>query len=162
MQAVHVGCSGWNYDDWRGRLYPRRLPQAAMAGCLRGAVFARSRSTPPSTDWPACDAVEGWVRDTPDAFVFAVKASRYLTHVRRLTDLDRGIHRFYAPLAPLVEAGKLGPVLWQLPETFRVTTSVWRGGWTRCPTGRHTIEFRHPSWFRRPVFDSAARAAGSR
>jgi uncharacterized protein YecE (DUF72 family) len=47
-----------------------------------------------------------------------VKASRYLTHVRRLTDLDRGIRRFYAPLAPLVQAGRRGPVLWQLPETF--------------------------------------------
>lgn len=51
--------------------------------------------------------------------MFAVKASRYLTHVKRLTDLDRGFQRFYEPLAALVEAGRLGPGLWQLPETFR-------------------------------------------
>ena len=51
--------------------------------------------------------------------MFAVKASRYLTHVKRLTDIEQGLARFYEPLEPLVEAGRLGPVLWQLPETFK-------------------------------------------
>lgn len=85
--------------------------------------------------------------------MFSVKASRYLTHVRRLTDLNRGIRRFYAPLAPMVEAGRLGPVLWQLPETFARDDDRLARWLDALPDGRNTIEFRHPSWFRRPVFD---------
>lgn len=85
--------------------------------------------------------------------MFSVKASRYLTHVRRLTDLNRGIRRFYAPLAPMVEAGRLGPVLWQLPETFARDDDRLARWLDALPDGRRTIEFRHPSWFRRPVFD---------
>jgi uncharacterized protein YecE (DUF72 family) len=152
MKAVHIGCSGWNYEDWRGGLYPPAVPKrrwlATYAQRLQtvevNSTFYRLASLP---------AVEGWVRDTPDEFVFSVKASRYLTHVRRLTDLDRGIRRFYAPLAPMIEAGRLGPVLWQLPETFRrddVRLARWLDA---LPDGRHTIEFRHPSWFCGPILD---------
>ncbi len=60
----------------------------------------------------------GWVEQTPPGFLFAVKASRYLTHIRRLTEIEEGIRRFYEPLEPLIDAGRLGPVLWQLPENF--------------------------------------------
>ena len=60
-----------------------------------------------------------WAEQTPPGFVFTVKASRYLTHVKRLTDLGRGVERFYERIEPLIEAGKLGPVLWQLPGNFR-------------------------------------------
>ena len=55
---------------------------------------------------------------TPPDFVFAVKSSRYLTHMKRLTDMDRGVGRFYDSIAPMVESPKLGPVLWQLPDRF--------------------------------------------
>jgi uncharacterized protein YecE (DUF72 family) len=152
MRAVRIGCSGWNYDDWRGGLYPQKMPKrqwlAAYAERLRtvevNSTFYRLASL---------EAVKGWVRDTPDEFVFSVKASRYLTHVRRLTDLDRGIRRFYAPLAPIIEAGRLGPVLWQLPETFRRDDERLARWLDALPDGRHTIEFRHPSWFRGPVLD---------
>src|SRR6185437_16441573 len=64
------------------------------------------------------EAVSGWVNQTPEGFEFAVKASRYLTHIRRLVDVRDGIKRFYAPLEPMIEAGRIGPVLWQLPENF--------------------------------------------
>jgi uncharacterized protein YecE (DUF72 family) len=152
MNTVRIGCSGWNYEHWRGGLYPRALPKRRWL-----AVYAERFSTVEvnSTFYRLASsrAVEGWVRDTPDAFVFAVKASRYLTHVRRLTDLGRGIRRFYAPLGPMIEAGRLGPVLWQLPETF-VRDDERLAGWLEAlPDGRHTIEFRHPSWFSPPVFD---------
>jgi uncharacterized protein YecE (DUF72 family) len=117
MNAVRIGCSGWNYDDWRGVVYPRGVPKRQWL-----ASYAERFDTVEvnSTFYRLASrhAVAGWARDTPDRFTFAVKASRYLTHVRRLTDLDRGIRRFYAPLEPIAEAGKLGPVLWQLPEQF--------------------------------------------
>ena len=67
---------------------------------------------------PRRDAVAAWVETVPEEFVFAVKASRYLTHVRRLRPLGRGVERFYASIEPLVASEKLGPILWQLPETF--------------------------------------------
>ena len=151
-KPVRIGCSGWNYDAWRGRLYPPKLAKRRWLATYAerfltvevNSTFYRLASRP---------AVNGWVRDTPDGFVFAVKASRYLTHVRRLTDLDRGIRRFYAPLVPLVEAGKLGPVLWQLPETFLRDDERLKRWLDALPDGRHTIEFRHPSWFSTPVLD---------
>jgi hypothetical protein len=64
--------------------------------------------------------------------MFAVKASRYLTHVKRLTDLDRGFMRFYEPLKQLIEAGRLGPVLWQFPENSDATMKGCSAGSTRC------------------------------
>ena len=94
---------------------------------------------------------------TPPEFLFAVKASRYLTHVKRLVDIREGIARFYEPLAPMVDAGKLGPVLWQLPENFH-RDDERLDGWLElldsAPPGRHTIEFRHASWFVPEVFDA--------
>ena len=90
---------------------------------------------------------------TPPDFVFAVKSSRYLTHMKRLTDMDRGVGRFYESIAPLAESPKLGPVLWQLPTASRATTSGWRTRSSNLPPGRHAFELRHPSWFAEPVFD---------
>ncbi|HEX5194986.1 MAG TPA: DUF72 domain-containing protein [Solirubrobacteraceae bacterium] len=155
MTAVRIGCSGWNYDDWRGDLYPPGLPKRRWLEAYAerfdtvevNATFYRLASR---------HAVEGWVRATPARFEFAVKASRFLTHVKRLTDLGQGIERFYAPLAPMVEAGKLGPVLWQLPETFHRDDERLAHWLDALPAGRHTIEFRHPSWFAAAVLERLA------
>ena len=150
MKAVRIGCSGWNYDDWRGEVYPRGLPKRSWLAAYAerfdtvevNSTFYRLASR---------NAVEGWVRATPPHFEFAVKASRFLTHIKRLTDLGQGIERFYAPLAPMIEAGKLGPVLWQLPETFHRDDERLDRWLDVLPDGRHTIEFRHPSWFHAAV-----------
>jgi uncharacterized protein YecE (DUF72 family) len=88
-----------------------------------------------------------WVEETPPGFVFAAKASRYLTHVRRLREIEQGIHRYYERIMPLVEAGKLGPVVWQLPPNFRRDDDVLAGVLEILPPGRHCFEFRHESWF---------------
>ena len=91
-----------------------------------------------------------WVEQTPDDFVFAAKASRYLTHVRRLREIEQGIHRYYERIMPLVEAGKLGPVVWQFPATFRRDGDALERVARRSscvPPGRHCFEFRHESWF---------------
>ena len=143
---VHVGCSGWAYDSWRGRLYPPELARRRWLeryGERYGTVEVNSTFYRLASE----RAVRGWVEDTPDDFVFAVKASRYLTHVKRLTKLDQGIERFYAPLAPMVEAGKLGPVLWQLPESFGRDDERLAAALAALPQGRHAFEFRHESWF---------------
>lgn len=145
-RPVHVGCSGWAYDSWRGRLYPTDL---ARRRWLERYAERYSTVEVNSTFYRLASerAVRGWVEDTPDDFVFAVKASRYLTHIKRLTKLEQGVERFYAPLAPMVEAGKLGPVLWQLPESFGRDDERLAGALAALPPGRHAFEFRHESWF---------------
>jgi uncharacterized protein YecE (DUF72 family) len=91
--------------------------------------------------------VAAWVDQTPEGFTFAVKASRYLTHMKRLTDMDRGMERLLERLEPLTRSPKMGPMLWQLPENFHRDDERLAYALDRLPPGRHTFEFRHPSWF---------------
>jgi len=146
MKPARVGCSGWMYDSWRGRLYPEREPKRRWLE-LYAEHFDTVEVNSTFYRLARREAVEGWVRQTPANFVFAVKASRYLTHVRRLREIGEGIRRFYEPLEPLLEAGRLGPVLWQLPENFHRDDARLEGLLDALPAGRHTVEFRHPSWF---------------
>lgn len=153
MKPVRVGCSGWQYDHWRGRLYPQREPKRRWL-----ELYAQQFDTVEvnSTFYRLArrDAVAGWVAQTPERFLFAVKASRYLTHVKRLVGIEEGIKRFYEPLEPLVAAGRLGPVLWQLPENFHRDDERLHGWLAVLPAGLHTIEFRHASWFVPEVMDA--------
>ena len=152
MKPVRIGCSGWNYDDWRGSFYPQRAPKRRWLE-LYAERFDTVEVNTTFYRLPNREAAAAWVRDTPDWFLFAVKASRYLTHIRRLRDLGQGIERFYERIEPLIEAGRLGPVLWQLPANFHrddERLGAWLGA---LPDGRHTIEFRHPSWFVAPVME---------
>ena len=97
-------------------------------------------------------AVARWVTATPPGFLFAVKGSRYLTHMRRLRDAREGIARFYERLEPLVQTPKLGPALWQLPERFARDDERLAGFLDSLPPGRHAVEVRHPSWFASDVY----------
>jgi uncharacterized protein YecE (DUF72 family) len=98
------------------------------------------------------DAVARWAAETPDGFLFAAKASRYLTHVRRLRELEQGIHRYYERIMPLIEADKLGPIVWQLPPDFRRDDGLLAAALELLPPGRHCFEFRHESWFVEEVY----------
>jgi uncharacterized protein YecE (DUF72 family) len=97
-------------------------------------------------------AVEAWVEQSPPDFLFAVKVSRYLTHVKRLTMVDPYVKRFYEPLAALTETAKLGPILWQFPENFHRDDERLSGALDAIPAGRHAFEFRHASWFAEDVY----------
>ena len=151
LRPARVGCSGWQYRDWRGVLYPPGLPQRRWleryAGCFDtvevNSTFYRLASR---------DAVATWAQQTPQDFVFALKASRYLIHMKKLVDIDQGIGRFYERIEPLVGTPKLGPVLWQLPEWFTRDDERLAGALQRLPPGRHCFEFRDPSWFVSDVF----------
>ena len=162
MGALRIGCSGWQYDSWRGRLYPEREPKRRWLE-LYAQTFDTVEVNSTFYRLARRSAVEGWVAQTPPGFMFAVKASRYLTHIKRLTGLGDGVKRFYEPLAPLIEAQRLGPVLWQLPENFhRDDERLARVRWQRSRAGRTRIEFRHESWFAPQVLDAAARRPTSR
>ena len=99
------------------------------------------------------DAAARWVADTPPNFVFAAKASRFLTHMKRLADMEEGIARYYERIEPLVASGKLGPVLWQLPERFARDDDRLAAALAVLPPGRHAFELRNPSWFCEPVYE---------
>ena len=145
MQQVRIGCSGWSYDSWREGLY-RGLP--ARRWLERYAeVFDTVEVNATFHRLPKRQTVAGWVEQTPQGFLFAVKGSRYLTHMRRLRDTGRGIDRFWRPLEPLCEAERLGPVLWQLPESFKRDDAVLATFLEALPPARHCVEFRHASWF---------------
>jgi uncharacterized protein YecE (DUF72 family) len=146
------------YDDWRGRLYPEHEPKRRWLE-LYASHFDTVEVNATFYRLPRRETVQAWANHTPAGFTFAVKASRYLTHVKRLRDIGEGIARFYDPLEPLVQSRRLGPILWQLPETFHRDDAVL-GEWLELlAPGMHTIEFRHASWFA-PEVMSALRARG--
>ena len=153
MNQVRIGCSGWMYDEWRGRLYPEREPKRRWLE-LYAEQFDTVEVNSTFYRLARREAVEGWVSHTPPEFLFAIKASRYLTHVKRLVGIDEGVKRFYAPLEPLVQARRLGPVLWQLPESLHRDDARLHGWLAALSPGLHTIEFRHASWFAAPVLDA--------
>ena len=148
-RAPRVGCSGWNYAHWRnGVFYPPRLaPRNWLAYYAREFDTVEVNST--FYRLPRTSAVARWVEETPDDFVFAVKVSRYLTHVKRLVDTGEHLPLLYERLEPLLHSPKLGPFLWQLPPTFRCDHGRLAGALELLHDGRrHAFEFRHASWFR--------------
>jgi uncharacterized protein YecE (DUF72 family) len=151
MHEVRIGCSGWNYPHWRERIYPKGLPTRRWLEHY-ATLFDTVEVNSTFYRLPNRSAVQAWVDETPPDFVFAVKASRYLTHVKRLTDLGSGIERFYERIEPLVESRKLGPVLWQLPANFHRDDERLAAALEALPPGRHCFEFRHESWFAPEVY----------
>jgi uncharacterized protein YecE (DUF72 family) len=151
-QRVHVGCSGWNYRAWRGELYPPGLP--ARRWLERYAErFDTVEVNATFYRLIARSAVERWIEQTPAGFSFAVKGSRYLTHVKRLVDMAAGVERFYERIGPLLDAKRLACVLWQLPENFHRDDDRLAGALQALPAGRHAFEFRHSSWFAPEVYE---------
>lgn len=152
MKPVHIGCSGWNYAAWRELFYPKGMPTNRWL-----EHYAQHFSTVEvnSTFYRLAkpEAVARWATQVPDDFIFSVKASRYLTHIKRLAKMAESIERFYAGIEPLIEAGKLGPVLWQLPPNFKRDDERLAEALRALPAGRHCFEFREPSWFVPGVYE---------
>jgi uncharacterized protein YecE (DUF72 family) len=150
-RAIRIGCSGWNYASWKDVFYEGRPARSWLEHYARHFDTVEVNNT--FYRLPRRDSVATWERTAPERFCFAVKASRYLTHVKRLRDLGPGLDRFEACIEPLVQSPKLGPILWQLPPNFvrddeRLTTAL-----ERFPRAqRHALEFRHPSWFTEDVY----------
>jgi uncharacterized protein YecE (DUF72 family) len=152
MRPVRIGCSGWSYDEWRETFYPEGLARARWLEHY-SRVFDTVEVNNTFYRLPSREAVGSWAASTPDGFLFTVKASRFLTHMKRLRDLGTPVERFYERIEPLRDAGKLGPVLWQLPERMRRDDALLASALRRLPPGRHCFEFRHPSWFEREIRD---------
>jgi uncharacterized protein YecE (DUF72 family) len=115
--AVRIGISGWRYAPWRKVFYPEGLPQRCeLEFASRRFPSIEINGSFYSLQTPA--SYERWYADTPDGFQFSVKAPRYITHIRRLREIDKPLANFFASgLFALRE--KLGPLLWQFPPSFR-------------------------------------------
>jgi uncharacterized protein YecE (DUF72 family) len=146
MGSVRIGCSGWNYQHWRERVYPKGCPPARWLEYY-ATLFDTVEVNNTFYRLPRRDAVARWVEQTPEGFCFAVKMSRYITHLKRLTDLEGGLARFYERIEPLARSPKLGPVLWQLPPNFKRNDERLAATLEALPPGLHAFEFREPSWY---------------
>jgi uncharacterized protein YecE (DUF72 family) len=152
VRPVRIGCSGWNYADWRERVYPKGLGTDRWLAHY-ATLFDTVEVNSTFYRLASVEAAARWAQQTPAGFVFALKASQYLTHMKRLTDMERGVGRFYERIQPLIDAGKLGPVVWQLPDSFRRDEERLAGALEQLPRGLHCFEFRHESWFVDDVYD---------
>jgi uncharacterized protein YecE (DUF72 family) len=151
VTEVRVGCSGWNYPHWRERIYPKGLPPKRWLEHY-AQLFDTVEINNTFYRLPNVSAVRGWVEGSPQDFVFSVKMSRYLTHIRRLGGLETGVPLFYDRIVPLASSSKLGPVLWQLPPTFKRNDERLSAALELLPEGRHCFEFREPSWYADDVY----------
>jgi uncharacterized protein YecE (DUF72 family) len=146
-RSVRIGCSGWNYASWKDELYEGRPARLWLEHYARHFDTVEVNNT--FYRLPNTAAVANWERTTPPGFTFALKVSRYLTHIKRLTELGIGLQRFFDRIEPLLRSSKLGPLLWQLPPNFRRDDERLRSALaTIAGVGRrHCLEFRHPTWF---------------
>ena len=153
MHSIRIGCSGWNYQHWRnGVFYPPRLPPRRWLE-FYAQHFDTVEINMTFYRLPRETAVANWVRESPPDFLFAVKMSRYVTHIKRLRDLPPSLELFYSRIRPLVGTPKLGPMLWQLPGTFRRDDERLAEALALLPPGRQCFEFRHESWFVDEVYE---------
>ena len=141
---IRVGTSGWQYKDWRGVLYDQRLPQDRWLERY-AEVFDVVEVNNSFYRLPERATFEKWRARTPKRFTFVVKASRYLTHLKRLKDAEDGVKLFWNRAAGL--GPKLGPVLFQLPPRFPSDPPRLRDFLAWLPREiRAAFEFRDPSW----------------
>src|SRR5690242_17699586 len=127
-----IGTSGWQYRDWRGPFYPQELAQRRWLEHYAG-VFGTVEVNNAFYRLPGRATFEAWRERTPEDFVVAVKASRYLTHVRRLRDPREPVERLMDRARGL--GGRLGPVLLQLPPTMRVDVDALDATLAAFPAG---------------------------
>jgi uncharacterized protein YecE (DUF72 family) len=134
--VIRVGTSGWLYPPWRGVFYPKGLPHRAELGYLAGRLNSvEINGSFYSLQRPA--SYQSWHAQTPDDFVFAVKGGRFITHMKRLRDVEIPLANFFAS-GPLALGAKLGPVLWQLPATLRYDPDLLTAFFALLP--RTTVE----------------------
>ncbi|MGN8248245.1 DUF72 domain-containing protein [Pseudomonas sp. SMV7] len=173
MSEVRIGISGWRYGPWRKDFYPKGLPQDdELAFASRAVNTIEINGSFYSLQTP--ERYRSWAQATPDDFVFAVKAPRYITHIRRLKNIEQPMANFFAS-GPLLLGDKLGPFLWQFPPSMKFDEALFqaflqllprdRAAARRCAEGcaerlqgnggtaiegnqrlRHAVEIRHESF----------------
>ncbi|HVF75835.1 MAG TPA: DUF72 domain-containing protein [Acidimicrobiales bacterium] len=141
---VLIGTSGWQYRDWRGTFYPGDLPQANWLEYY-AERFQTQEVNNAFYRLPEASTFTAWAERAPDDFVMVVKASRFLTHIKRLKDPEEPVQRFVERASCL--GSKLGPVLLQLPPTMKADNERLDAALSLFPSDwRLAVEFRHETW----------------
>jgi len=151
MPEYYIGTSGWHYEDWRGLFYPADLPKSKWL-----EFYARHFPTVELNSsfyrLPSERAFVNWREASPQGFIFAVKVSRFITHIKRLKDVQEPLQNFFKR-ADLLKA-KLGPLLYQLPPNMKRHDDRLESFLALLPVQYcHVFEFRHESWFDNGVFE---------
>jgi uncharacterized protein YecE (DUF72 family) len=151
MAKYYVGTSGWHYEHWRGRFYPEDLPKPKWL-----EFYSRSFDTLELNNsfyhLPSEKAFANWRDSSPEGFAFAVKVSRFITHIKKLRDIEEALVKF-TDRARLLE-NKLGPLLYQLPPGLHRNESLLEDFLRLLPRDlNYAFEFRHESWFDKGVYD---------
>ena len=142
---ARVGCSGWEYKHWRGDFYPAEIPKTKWFEYY-AARFDTVEINNSFYRLPEQETFARWRERAPMRFLYAVKASRFLTHMKKLKDPEEPIDRLFTRMRAL---GKhLGPVLYQLPPNFKLDRGRLEHFLQAIPKDvRQVIEFRDPSWY---------------
>jgi len=152
MAQLFVGTSGWAYPNWKPGFYPEKLAQAKFLpyyATQLNTVEVNLTFRQLLKDTTA----QKWITQTPDNFRFAIKAHQVLTHIKRLKNTDEFLQRFLTTIEPLAAAGKIGPVLFQLPPNMKADIEVMKTFLAGVPRGvRAAFEFRNQSWFGDEIF----------
>lgn len=152
MAEVFIGTSGYAYRHWKGVFYPNKLPSSQWLA-FYCEHFSTVELNNPFYRLPSRDAFVRWKQGTPAGFTFAVKFSRFLTHVKRLKEPEGPLDRFYSRAGGL--GSKLGPVLFQLPPNFKPDLDRLRSLlMLRSKDQRWVLEFRNSEWFTDKVLDT--------
>jgi uncharacterized protein YecE (DUF72 family) len=156
--AIRVGTSGWHYGHWKGRFYPEELSTEEWLGYYAGR-FSTVEINNTFYQLPDVETFVQWREAVPAGFQFAAKASRYLTHMKKLRDPEEPVAHFLEGVRALGD--RRGPVLFQLPPNWKVNVERLRSFLAVLPReGRYAFEFRHASWFDERVYE-VLRAAGA-
>jgi len=152
MSKIYAGTSGWAYASWKPDFYPSKLASAKFLGYYATRLNSVELNYT-FRRFPTQKLLTGWIEATPAEFRFAVKAHQTITHIKRLRDTSSFTADFLAALDPLREAGKLGPVLFQLPPFLKCDPALLGDLLDRLPPQiRAAFEFRHSSWFSEEVY----------
>ena len=149
MPAARIGCSGWEYKHWRGDFYPPAVPKSHWFEHYAN-TFDTVEINNTFYRLPEKKTFAAWAARAPDGFLYAVKASRFLTHMKKLKDPEEPLRRLFSRMAPLTN--HLGPVLYQLPPGWKLDYDRLEHFLQVLPRGfRHVLEFRDPSWYENGV-----------
>jgi uncharacterized protein YecE (DUF72 family) len=153
--GIWIGTSGWTYDSWRGPFFPTELPRKDWLTWY-GTNFLSSEINASFYRTPSVEAVRDWRKRTPRNFVFAWKASKFITHWKRLNDTCANSIDLMETRLKLL-GPKAGPVLFQLPANFQANRERLAQFIKMLPTRRrYAFEFRHPSWYEHGILDLLA------
>jgi uncharacterized protein YecE (DUF72 family) len=154
-RQIWIGTSGYVYKHWRGVFYPQDLPESRWLSHYT-RYFPTVELNNTHYILPSEKTFESWRDNSPEGFLYAVKASRFLTHMKKLKDPEEPLGRLFERAVLL--GPKLGPVLYQLPPRWHFNAERLRGFLEALPHGyQHAIEVREPSWLNPDFFSMLER-----